>query len=159
MASSLEALAVMGLGEKAAEIYLALLRRQKMTASEISRETGIKRATCYEYIDQLLAKDFVTREPIGKRMFYSAADPKRVFGNFRRNVTKIEGSILEMSSLREKAVNRPHVSYYEGKRQLTLIYDDLFKTIGDAYSIFPAEKFFENFTEEEYDEFDKSVSS
>ena len=157
MQRSVEALQAMGLEEKAAEVYLALLRRPQMTVSEISRETGIKRATCYEYIDQLIAKDYVTREPSGKRTFYSAVDPKRVFAIFRRDIAKIEGAVLEMSALHEHASNKPRVTYYEGKRQLKLIYEDLFKTVGDVHSIFPAATFFENFTEQDYDEFDRSL--
>ncbi len=155
---ALEALQKMGLDPKAASIYLALLRRPKLTVSQISRETGIKRATCYEYVDELLAKDFVTREPSGKRTFYSAVDPKRLYAIFRRDIAKIEGSIMEMSSLHENAVNRPKVTYFEGKRQLRLIYDDMFKTVGDVYSIFPAETFFKHFTLEDYSILDKSLS-
>lgn len=157
MPRSLEALRAMGLDEKEANVYLALLHRPRMTVSEISRETNIKRATCYEYIDRLLAKDYVTREPSGKRTYYSAVDPKRVYSIFRRDIAKIEGAVLEMSTLHEHASNKPRVTYYEGKRQLKLIYEDLFKTLGDVHSIFPAATFFENFTEEDYDEFDKSL--
>jgi len=156
---SLEALREMGLDEKAAKIYLALLGKTKLTPSQISRETGIKRATCYEYIDELLAKDFITREPIGKRTFYAAIAPQKVFNIFRKRISRIEGAVLEMGSLHERVVHKPHVTYFEGKRQLKMIYDDLFKTVGDVCSIFPAEAFFENFTAEDYDDFDKSISS
>jgi len=62
-----------------------------------------------------------------------------------------------MSALHEHASNKPRVTYYEGKRQLKLIYEDLFKTVGDVHSIFPAATFFENFTEQDYDEFDRSL--
>lgn len=158
MQRSIEALRTMGLEEKVANVYLALLRRPQMTVSEISRETSIKRATCYEYIDQLLVKDYVTREPAGKRTFYSAVDPKKLFTIFRRDIAKIEGAVLEMSTMHEHAVNRPRVTYFEGKRQLKLIYDDLFKTVGDVHSIFPPAPFFENFSEQDYDDFDKSLS-
>ncbi|MBI5457665.1 winged helix-turn-helix transcriptional regulator [Candidatus Kaiserbacteria bacterium] len=158
MQRSLEALRTMGLDEKEANIYLALLKRPRMTVSQISRETSIKRASCYEYIDQLLAKDYVTREPSGKRTYYSAVAPQRVFTTFRRNMANIEGAILEMGTIHEYAVNRPRVTYFEGKRQLKLIYEDLFKTVGVVYSIFPPTTFFENFTEQDYDDFDKSIT-
>ena len=154
----IEALQEMGIEEKAAHVYVALLGRPKMTPSQISRETGIKRATCYEHIDSLLIRDFVTREPVGKRTFYAAVEPRKVFNAYRKRISKIEGPILEMSTSHEHSVNRPHVIFYEGKRQLRTIYDDLFKTVGDVRSIFPAATFFENFTEQDYDEFDKAIS-
>ncbi len=158
-ASLIETLKEMGLTGKAGAIYLSLLGKRKMTLSEISRETSVKRATCYEHVDELLGKDFVIRVPVGKRTFYSAVDPQKVFTTFRRRISKIEGSILQMSAVHEHAVNRPHITYYEGKRQIKTIYDDLLKTVGDVYSIFPAASFFENFTEADYDEFDKSISN
>lgn len=155
---SIEALQELGLHEGPALIYLSLLRRPRMTPSQISRETGIKRPTCYEYLDNLLAKNLVSREPIGKRMFYSAMQPLRVLKDFKRRLSKTEGAFLEMSVLHDQAANRPKISYFEGKRQLRLIYDEMFKTAGDVYSIFPPDTYFENFTVEDYDEFDKQIS-
>ncbi len=154
-----EALKNMGVDEKPAMIYLSLLGRPKMTPSQIARESVIKRATCYEHLDTLLAKDFVTREPQGKRMFYSAVNPRKVFTTFQKKIAGMDENIQQMSRIHNEAVNRPRVMFYEGRREIKNIYQDLFKTIGDVYSIFPASTFFENFTEQDYDEFDKSISS
>jgi hypothetical protein len=63
-----------------------------------------------------------------------------------------------MSKQHETSTNKPKVVFYEGKRELKNIYEDLFKTIGDIFSIFPPAAFFENFTEQEYNEFDSSIS-
>ncbi len=147
-----------GLSEKAASIYFALLNKQRMSVSDLSRETGIKRPTCYEQLEQLLKDGFATRTPFGRRTFYSPVEPKRVLANFRKKVDILAQSVDEMTVIRENAINKPKISYYEGKREIKGIYEDLFKTVGDVYSIFPAASFFENFTEEEYDEFDKSIS-
>ena len=148
-----------GLSEKAATIYLSLLNKRRMTVAELARESGIKRATCYEHIDYLLAKGFVLREPVGKRMFYSAVKAQKILADFKKKTALLEASVEEMAQIQEEATNKPRVVFYEGKREIKNIYEDLFKTIGDVYSIFPAERFFENFTEEEYNEFDKSIGS
>src|SRR3989344_6775409 len=148
-----------GLSEKAALIYLSLLGKQKLTVSQISRETHVKRATCYEYLDQLLSRDFVVRIPVGKRMFYAAVEPKKILNDFKKKTAHLEQRINEMAALHDAATHKPRVVFYEGKRELKNIYFDIFKTVADVYSIFPAERFFENFTEEEYDELDKEISS
>ena len=153
--STLESL---GLPEKAAAIYLSLLGKQKMGVAELARESGIKRATCYEYLDLLLKKDFVIRVPIGKRIMYSAVAPSKVFAEFQKRSHKIEASFAHLERLHEVVVNKPKVTFYEGKRELWHIYEDLSKTVGDTYSIFPADEFFKNFTEAEYDDFDKEIS-
>lgn len=148
-----------GLPEKAAAIYLTLLHKRRMTVAELARESGIKRATCYEYIDYLLVKGFVLREPVGKRIFYSAVKVQKILANFKKKTALLEASVQEMAQIQDEASNAPRVVFYEGKREIKNIYEDLFKTVGDVYSIFPAERFFENFTEDDYDEFDKSVGA
>lgn len=157
--SAITSLRSVGMPEKAAEIYLSLLGTTKATISEIARTTGVKRATCYEYIDHLLKENFIERLPIGKRMYYSAIEPKKVLQSFRKKATALENTLNELEKVHDTAVNKPRIVFYEGKRELRQIYEDLFKTVGDAYSIFPAETFFQNFTEEDYDEFDKEISA
>ena len=146
-----------GLPEKAAAIYVSLLSRQRMTVAQIARESGIKRATSYEHLDLLLAKGFVLRIPVGKRMFYAPVEPKKILADFKKKTALLEESVAEMAQIHDTAINKPQIVFYEGKRGLRNIYEDLFKTIGDVYSIFPPSAFFDNFTEQDYDEFDKSL--
>lgn len=152
------ALSTMGLDEKSATVYESLLGKARMTPSQISRETGIKRATCYEHLDILLAREFVTQEPVGKRTFYVAIEPQKVFSAYKKSIAKAEGAIIEMGAKHERSINKPRITYYEGKRQLRTIYEDLFKTVGEVRSIFPAATFFESFSAEDYDQFDKEIS-
>ncbi|HEV7449548.1 MAG TPA: helix-turn-helix domain-containing protein [Candidatus Paceibacterota bacterium] len=154
-----ETLAEMGLNKKSAALYLSLLGKSRMGVAELARESGIKRATCYEHLDELLQKDFVTRTPIGKRTYYSAVGPDKVLAAFKKKTAKLEERVDEMLALHERATNKPKVIFYEGKREMRRIYDDLFKTVGDTYSIFPAEEFFKSFSRQEYDEFDKENSA
>ncbi len=154
-----ETLVEMGLDTKAATLYLSLLGVNRMGVAELARESGIKRATCYEHLEQLLQKGFVIRVPIGKRTYYSATSPDKVLAAFKKKALKLEEKIGEMRSLHERATNKPRVTFYEGKRDLGRIYDDLFKTVGDTYSIFPAEEFFKSFSRQEYDDFDKANSA
>lgn len=147
-----------GLNEAEAQVYSTLLKVQKMTVSEIARATDIKRPTCYQYLDVLLAKDFVVRIPVGKRMYYGAASPKKILALAKKRFEVFETAVEEMSKQHEESTNKPKVVFFEGKRELKNIYEDLFKTVGDIYSIFPPAAFFENFTEREYDEFDNSIS-
>ncbi len=147
-----------GLSETEAIIYSALLKSQKMTVSEIARATGIKRATCYQHLDHLLTKDFIVRVPIGKRMFYAAASPKKILTEAKKRYSAFESAVDEMTKQHEESTHKPRVVFYEGKRELKNIYDELFKTVGDIHSIFPPAAFFENFTEQEYNEFDSSIS-
>lgn len=148
-----------GLPEKEASIYVTLLGQQRMTITELARTSGLKRPTCYEHLDQLLLKGFVRRIPVGKRMLYSAVEPRKILADFKKKTSILEESVREMTEIYENATNKPKITYFEGKREIRNIYEDLFKTVGDARSIFPAGVFFENFSEEDYDEFDRQIGS
>lgn len=148
----------LGLSEKAATIYLALLGKNRMGVAELARVSNIKRATCYEQLETLLQHGFVTRVPIGKRTYYAAESPSKVLAEFKKKTAAFERRVEELERAHERATNKAKVTFYEGKQQLRHIYDDMFKTVGDVQSIFPADEFFKSFSEEDYDEFDKLIS-
>lgn len=153
----IQALTGVGLSEKVAHIYVALLGKRRMTISQIAKAANVKRATCYEYIDQLLQRDFVTRVPVGKRMFYSAQNPRKVLSALRQQFNTLENSVEAMEVMHNAAINKPRVVYLEGKREIQHMYADMFKTVGELRSIFPAAVFFENFSEQDYDTYDKAL--
>ncbi len=153
----LAALEGVGLPQKAAVIYMCLLGKNRMDIAEIARESSVKRATCYEHLEQLLAKDFIVRVPVGKRTYYAANEPEKLLSDFKKRARMFEENVAHMTQMHERATNKPKVTFREGKREMKKIYEELFKTVGDAYSIFPPDVFFETFSLEEYDEFDKEV--
>ncbi len=155
----LRALAGAGLSDKAAAMYLSLLGKNRLGVAELAREAGVKRATCYEHLEQLLQKEFAVRVPIGKRTLYAARDPQHILRALHANTATFEQALGELSRIHAQATNKPRVTFHEGKREIRGIYEDLFKTIGDTYSIFPVEAFFKSFTEAEYEAFDKENSA
>jgi len=152
------ALTQSGLPSKAAAMYIALLGTKKMTISEIARETRLKRATCYEYLDILLSRELLVRLPIGKRMHYAAANPQKILSQLKKSTERLEQVLPEMLEMHEKALKKPKVTFYDGKKEVRSIYEDMFTTVGEVRSIFPPAAFFENFTESDYADFDKSLS-
>lgn len=147
-----------GLPHKAAMIYVALLGSKGMSVSEIARATNLKRATCYEYLDTLLGQELLIRIPDGKRMQYAASDPKKTLARVKRSAEQLERAMPDLLQLHDKAFNKPRVSFFEGKKELRGIYDDMFSTVGEVRSIFPPAAFFEHFSEEDYDDFDKKMT-
>ncbi len=154
-----QALQDVGLSEKAAGIYLSLLGKNRLGIADLARETGLKRATCYEHVAALLAQDFIMRVPIGKRTLYAAQDPEKVLQAVQLKTAIFASKVKELSAIHAQTTNKPRVTFHEGKRELRAIYEDLFKTMGDTYSIFPAEAFFKNFSDEEYNNLDKQNSA
>lgn len=154
----IKTLKILGLSSLEIQIYLALLNFQKMSISEIARHTQIKRPTCYQHLDSLLKKEFIIRVPRGKRMFYSAVSPKKILNSFRKKYSSVEAVMAEMNKKHEQMIQKPKVIVYEGKKEIKKIYNEVFETVGDIYSVFPPTAFLENFSIEEYEKFDLDIN-
>lgn len=148
-----------GLTEKEAAIYMALLSKRRLSVAELARESNVKRATCYEHLDALSKRGFVRREPVGKRTFYSAVDPQRILSDFKKRAAILEAGVKEMAQIQDEAMDKPRVTFFEGKTEIRRIYEEMFQTVGDTRSIFPPKAFFESFSAQEYDEFDKMITA
>ena len=64
-----------GLDEKEAKIYVALLDLGSEKVHEIAKKAGVKRPTAYVILEQLYAKNFVIKTYHQRRAFYSAEKP------------------------------------------------------------------------------------
>lgn len=157
--SIIATLEAIGIEKKAASLYATLLSNKRLGVAELARQADVKRATCYEHLEVLLKNNFVMRVPVGKRMYYAAVHPKKVLATYKRKAHEFETKLEAMVTLHEEAVNKPRVTFFEGKQELNNIYENLFRSMGDSYSIFPPDAFFSNFTEDEYLNFDKTNSA
>lgn len=131
-----------GLNDKESSIYLACLQYGKVTASTLSRMTGIARASIYDHIGRLVVKWFVK---IGKdrgKSYYSAVDPQNIyiFLNEKKNAIEqqlhtFKESLSLFNEIRQFTGIVPQVQYYEWREALEFF----FKQIAAAkysYSIF-----------------------
>ena len=71
-------LSALGLPEKDAEVYLALLKAGTATVQEIANQTGINRSSLYVVLDRLMKSGFVSITSDKTVRQYSAAPPERL---------------------------------------------------------------------------------
>src|SRR3990167_11319830 len=67
-----------GLGERAAKVYLAALELGPSPVQKIAQRAGIPRATVYLVLDDLRSKGFVTTYDEGKKTFFVAESPEKL---------------------------------------------------------------------------------
>jgi sugar-specific transcriptional regulator TrmB len=71
----LQSLIDIGLSEREAKTYLALLSKGSATASELQKISGIPRSKIYEVIDGLLRNGYCTEKRSGRNRTYEIIDP------------------------------------------------------------------------------------
>ncbi|HBB37298.1 MAG: Transcriptional regulator, TrmB [Candidatus Moranbacteria bacterium GW2011_GWC1_45_18] len=155
--SILKQLKEAGFEEKEAEIYLAVLELGKATVSDISRKSGIKRTTIYEYLDKLTSESLLYKTIRKKRIFYAAENPDKLVKILEKRKRKISSILPQLKEIYAVSRHHPQIRFYEGIEGLRTIYDEMTKTSHTIYGAFSAEKYFAIFNNEDNEKFFQNI--
>jgi sugar-specific transcriptional regulator TrmB len=96
--------------------------------SKIAEETGIYRPTIYRNIPNLIKKSLISKINIKKRTYYIAEDPEKLkilLNDIQFNLNK---TLPEISNLYLSNQKRPAISWHEGKKAISDIYETIINT-------------------------------
>lgn len=71
-------LIALGMNEREARLYLALLRKPEATPAELHRISGVPRTKTYETLERMVASGFCRERQEGRRKFFRATSPADV---------------------------------------------------------------------------------
>ena len=125
----------LGLSEQSATTYLALLELETVSIRKVSDHTSINRGTTYDSIKKLVSIGLVGVRNKGKREYYTAESPEKVYElirDKRKDLARIMGKLQEaMPALLAKSttsLGRPRVKYYEDDEGVVVILKDVLQT-------------------------------
>lgn len=110
----IEALQNLGLNEKEAKVYLALLKRNRCSAYWISEESGLKKPTTYVILDDLIKKGLVYKVPREKKQQFVAKSPKEALALAEEKLTITKEALPELLALSEGEKPKPRTLFFEG---------------------------------------------
>ncbi|MFH0952681.1 MAG: helix-turn-helix domain-containing protein [Patescibacteria group bacterium] len=130
-------LAKIGLIPSEIKLYQALLELGPQGANVLSKKTGIKRANVYYFLDGLKEKGLISQisDMAGIKRF-RAERPEKIISyldqqekDIRRKKEITSHIIPELRQLYQKKSYRiPKVSYYEGKKSVQRLYENIFSS-------------------------------
>jgi sugar-specific transcriptional regulator TrmB len=141
----------LGLSEKEAKVYLAILKLGQAGLTDIASESGVKRTTIYNHLDELLKRGLIYKTAKKRRLVYGAENPKKILKIWENKKNLIEKIIPDLENLYSVSFNKPRVSFYEGKEGLRNIYNQLIDTSKTIYSYFSPKSVFSILSLEEND--------
>src|SRR3990167_237510 len=112
----------LGLSEQEVAVYLAALELGEANIQEISRKSGVKRTSIYNFIDTLKARQLLSEIKKGKRKLYSAVSPHHLVDEQKSKVASVERLIPQLLAIQNSVRNKPRVSFYEGIEGIKEIY-------------------------------------
>jgi sugar-specific transcriptional regulator TrmB len=123
----IQSLKNLGLNEKEAKVYIALLQHPKATAYLIARHSGLKRPTTYVVLEDLIDKGVATKIPRAKITQYSAISPEDLFSIFSSRLHNAQSALPELKALSQGKDFKVRASYYEGMEGLNELYKKILK--------------------------------
>lgn len=103
-----------GLSQKQAYVYLALLDLGEGNMTDIAKKAGMKRPTVYLIIEELELLGLTASVLRGKKKIYSAAHPKRLSELTKFRAHQVEESMPELLARYGKDSEKPKVQMFEG---------------------------------------------
>lgn len=121
----LEPLINIGLNEKEAKVYLALLAAEKATAYYIATQSGLKKPTTYVILESLVKKGFVLKIPQEKKWLFMARSPKECFAVAQERFNAAKDYLPELLAIQKEGEEKVNVSYFEGLDGIKSMYANL----------------------------------
>lgn len=108
-----ETLKTLGLSEKEAKIYFALLQLGPATPYKMAKRSGLKRPTAYVIADELVDKGYAVKAP-GDKHTYIARPPEVIYEEREEKMLEAKKTLPELQALKGGVADRPVVLYFEG---------------------------------------------
>jgi sugar-specific transcriptional regulator TrmB len=153
-----------GLNDKEAAIYLALLSYEDASVLELAEKTKIKRPTVYVILESLAKKGLVSETTVGKKTHYYAEPPERLETFLERKIINLEESkrvlkdiVPQLKSVSREHGEKPIVKYFEGKEGIFSAHQEFLSSINDnnepMYTIYSNDLVEEVFSEADLGKF------
>lgn len=111
----------LGLSDKEAAVYVAVLELGESTVNPIAQRSGIKRTSIYYFIDHLVELGLIEVAVIRNRKHFTARSPEYLSALQERRLKEVQDAIPQFMSLFNTSTNKPKISYYEGPEQVRQI--------------------------------------
>lgn len=152
----------LGLSDKEARVYLALLELGPSSILQISQKSGINRPTTYVQIEALMRFGLVSSYTKGKKRFFTAEPPQRLDDLVRAKQKDLDTQseqlrkiLPDLAMLFNMVEERPKVRFYEGKEGILAIHIDIFKVKNkEILTFYPFDLYEQLFTKQEREEFE-----
>lgn len=119
-----EALETLGLNEKQAAVYTALLQIGHASAYAVALKSGLKNPTAYVVLGELAKKGLAHRVPRAKKRLYVARPPEEAFAVAEEKLKVAKSVLPELLAMAGMHGAPVRTRYFEGPKQVKDAYFD-----------------------------------
>lgn len=141
MREATQRLLELGLSDKEANVYVAMLELGPSGVQDIAEKAGVNRSTTYEVIEDLKARGLASSTTTDKKVLFTAESPKRLEALLHRQSaelgelqTKVEEALPFFMALYNALEDKPRIRFFEGEQGITAIRESMAEGEGEYLS-------------------------
>ncbi len=143
---NIEVLEKIGLSDKEASVYMALLELGTASVMSIAHKAGLKRPGTYLILDELEKRGLVSQVPQNKKALYVAEAPEKLFSDLQKKQELLKRFLPNLEALHNQKKEKPRVQWFQGKEGVLEVYEKIFAhgevsffaTLGDLDRVLPS---------------------
>ncbi len=124
-----EMLRSLGMTPNEAEIYLALLGSGELSVNGIASKAGLHRQVCYDALDRLLEKGFVSYIMKDNKKFFRPLPPDRIPDYLEEKKQEVNSALPRLAAMFKQEKEKTSVELIKGKNVLRTVYNDIFRVL------------------------------
>ncbi len=119
----------LGMTNNEVEVYLSLLKSSELSVNDVAFRSGLHRQVCYDALDRLAEKGFVSSIKKDNKKFFMALNPKKILDYLENEKEEVLSILPKLQSMIPKQNDEANVELLKGKLVLRTIYNDIFGEI------------------------------
>ena len=112
----------LGLTDKEAKVYIALLRLGSASAYAIAEESGLKRPTTYIILDELRKKGLANKVPRAKKQIFIPRSPEEYFASLEERLSGAKKILPQLMAFADGKKQKPKTLFFEGLKKIKDVY-------------------------------------
>lgn len=112
-----------------AEVYLTLLKDGEVSITTLSRRSMVKRSSVYLAIDGLSLKGLVYETQIGRKKYYRAQHPNRLYEIASYREKLILQALPQFVAIQKTNTKKPRVIAVEGDQGVFNLYNEIYESL------------------------------
>jgi sugar-specific transcriptional regulator TrmB len=120
-----------GLGQKEAKVYIALLARSSSTASQIAEATGIDRTVTYAVLARLIERGITSYVIRNNVKYFKAASPEQLLHDLKEREKRLQEIMPKLLALSAKEKEDTVVEIFKGKEGIITVLKTILRDKGN----------------------------
>ncbi len=127
-----ETLRKLGMTKNEVDVYITLLNSGEMSVNEIGSRSGLHRQVCYDALERLLEKGFVSFVKKKNKKHFKPLYPDRIIDYLEEKKNQVRNILPQLKIMYDLEKEETSVEVIKGKTTLRTILIDIFRTLKET---------------------------